>query len=106
MDLRLLPGASTSKLNIERLSPKSKEKEAEQLYRACQEFESVFIAYLMKSMRKTIPRSEFMNGGLREDMYLAMMDEEISRVVAKGPGMGLAASIYRQIGQNKKSKVI
>ena len=102
MDLqRLLPGASTSKVNIGRSSSKPKAESAGQLYKACQEFESVFIAYLLKSMRKTIPKAEFMNGGLREDMYLAMMDEEISRVVAKGPGMGLAASIYRQIGQNK-----
>ena len=68
---------------------------------ACQEFESVFISYMMTSMRKTVQRSEFMNGGFQEDVYLSMMDEEIARAVARGPGIGLADALYRQISQGK-----
>ncbi|MFC1715131.1 rod-binding protein [Candidatus Poribacteria bacterium] len=102
MDLQLIPpGASVLKVNARRSSQEPKTEGTKSLYQACQEFESVFLAYLLKNMRKTVPRAEFMNGGLREDMYLSMMDEEIARVVAKGPGTGLAASIYRQLSQDK-----
>ena len=77
------------------------------LRQACQEFESVFIAYLMKSMRKTIPQTEFTGGesslGFSKDVYLSMMDEEIASVVAKGPGIGLAAALYRQLSQGKNT---
>ncbi len=102
MDLqRILTGAPVSNVDIGRSSPKLKTEDTESLYRACQDFESVFVAYLLKSMRKTVPKSEFMGGGSREDMYLSMMDDEIARAVAKGPGIGLAASIYRQLSQSK-----
>ena len=102
MDLQQVsPGTSALKVDAGRSSPEPKAEDTESLYRACQDFESVFVAYLLKSMRRTVPRAEFMNGGLREDMYLSMMDEEIARVVARGPGMGLAASIYRQLSQSK-----
>ena len=79
--------------------PKSSDSDA--LRAACKEFESVFIAYLMKNMRKTVPKTESLSGGLSQDVYMSMMDEQVARVVAKGPGIGLAASIYRQFSQDK-----
>ena len=104
MDLqRVLTDAPVSKVDIGHSSPKLRTEGTESLYRACQDFESVFVAYLFKSMRKTVPKSEFTGGGSRGDMYLSMMDDEIARAVAKGPGIGLAASIYRQLSQSKKT---
>ena len=76
-------------------------KQSSNLRHACQEFESVFISYMMKSMRQTVQRSEFMSGGFQEDIYLSMMDEEIARAVARGPGIGLADALYRQISESK-----
>ena len=97
----VLPGTLAPKMDAGRLSSGSKTRDAESLRKACEEFEAVFTTYLLKSMRKTIPKTEFMHGGLREDIYTAMMDEEVARAVAKGPGVGLAASIYRQLSQSK-----
>lgn len=98
---RILPMASTPKVNIERTSSKLKTEGADTLRQACEDFESVFVAYLLKSMRKTVPKTELMNGGMSNDIYLSMMDDEIARAVAKGPGIGLAAAIYRQLSQAK-----
>ena len=98
---RMLPMASTSKVNVGRSSSEPRTEGADPLYRACQNFESVFVAYLLKTMRKTVPRTELMNGGMSDDIYLSMMDDEIARAVAKGPGIGLAAAIYRQLSQAK-----
>lgn len=103
MDFRqVLPGTLASKANIDR-SKSSGGKDPESLRRACQDFESIFLTYLLKTMRKTVPKTEFSLSGLSGDTYLSMMDEEIARAVSKGPGIGLASAIYRQINLNKKS---
>lgn len=76
------------------------------LRRVCQEFESIFIAYLFKSMRRTVPKTEFGDSnasvGFGKDVYLSMMDEELAHTIAKGPGIGLAATLYRQFSESKK----
>ena len=96
---QMLPGISTLKTARGISRPEFTDSDA--LREACQEFESVFITYLMKNMRKTVPRTESLSGGLSQDVYLSMMDEQVARVVAKGPGIGLAESIYRQFSQSK-----
>lgn len=95
MDIRI--GAPILGGNIQIRNEDNKDK----LRKACQEVESFFIAYLLESMRKTIPRSDFMNGGLREEIYLSKMDEEVARYVAEGQGIGLAAALYQQLSQGK-----
>lgn len=78
------------------------DKQDAQLREMCQDFESVFVSYLLKSMRKTIPNSDLDNNSFSKDVYTSMMDEEIARNVAKGPGIGLAEVLYRQFKDNKK----
>ncbi|MBM3282701.1 flagellar biosynthesis protein FlgJ [Candidatus Gottesmanbacteria bacterium] len=74
------------------------------LRQACQDFESIFIFHLMKNMRQTVPKSySMLYGGLSEDIYRSMMDEEIARNIARGPGIGLAEILYRQLSRVKKS---
>ncbi len=87
-------------------SAKASIQDTESLRRICQEFESVFIAYLMKSMRKTIPENEWTTGGsssigFSKDVYLSMMDESIAKAVSKTNGIGLAAVLYRQLSQSR-----
>jgi len=98
---RVLSAGSVSRVNTGRKALESGAGDSESLRKACQDFESVFITYLLKSMRKTVPKTEFTGGGPNKDMYLSMMDEEIAKAVARGPGIGLAASIYQQFNQNR-----
>jgi flagellar protein FlgJ len=74
------------------------------LHQACQKLESVFISYLLESMRKTVPETGYVSGkGIQTNIYTSMMDEGIARVIAEGPGIGLAAVLYRQLSQNEKA---
>ena len=70
------------------------------LHQACQKLESVFISYLLESMRKTVPET---NKGVHTSIYTSMMDAGIARVVAEGPGIGLASILYRQLSQVEKA---
>jgi len=82
---------------------KSNAQDQALLRQACQDFESVLLSQLIKSMRKTVPQSDSMlYGGFSEDIYRSMMDEEIARNIARGPGLGLAEILYGQLSMIKK----
>ena len=67
----------------------------------CQEFESIFISYLLKSMRKTIPNNDIGEDNFSRDIYTSMMDEEVAKAVARGSGIGLADALYNQFTLKK-----
>lgn len=90
--------SSTKELTI--TSNIKPDKQDIKMREACQEFESVFVSYLLKSMRKTVPNNAE-GDGFSKDVYTSMMDEEIAKVVAKGPGIGLADALYRQFNRKK-----
>lgn len=69
-------------------------RQNKKIYEACQEFESIFISYLLKNMRKTIPNVE---ESFSREIYTSMMDEEVAKAVARGAGLGLADAIYSQL---------
>lgn len=60
------------------------------------QFESIFIEMVLKSMRDTVVKSEFIDGGNAEKIYQSMLDKEYSSSMA-GTGMtGLADALERQ----------
>lgn len=69
---------------------------------ACQEFESLFLNYLLKEMRATIPKSGFLDGAQAEKIYTAMYDEQLSMELSRHGGIGLAKILEEKIleGQN------
>jgi flagellar protein FlgJ len=92
------------KLPVDRINTTktdSSDKEDKKTREICQEFESVFISYLLKNMRKTIPNSNTEGEGFSRDIYTSMMDEEIAKAVAKGSGIGLADTLYYQLTLKK-----
>ncbi len=69
-----------------------------ELYKACQDFESLFIKQMLDVMRKTIHReNDLLNGGLSQDVFEGMLYDEYSKKMAQTAGFGLAENIYRQV---------
>jgi len=60
----------------------SLEVKKHKLQKATKEFESFFILHMLKAMRKTIPKSEIFKGGLGQDVYTSMFDEELAQLSA------------------------
>ena len=94
-----------SEKNLERLRNQSgfgkmdAEKDIEKVSR---DFESVFLNKLLSTMRKTIPKSGLLDS-YASDMFQSMMDEEMSKEMAKDKGMGMGEMIYNDL--NKISRV-
>jgi len=72
-------------------------KDPENIEEAAREFESLFLNQLLKSMRKTVEKSELFHGGNAEDIYTEMLDSELSRELASSGGIGLADMLIRQL---------
>lgn len=78
------------------LSKLAAENNDEALKEAINDFMSVFMQQMFKSMRNTVPDEGFISGGYAEDVFTEMMDEEVSKI---GTDQGLFKDINRQIYQ-------
>jgi flagellar protein FlgJ len=75
-------------------------KEQAKIKQACQDFEAVFLNFMLKQMRETVPQSDLTGHDPGKPLYQGMMDEELSRQMAAGGGMGLADMLYRQFTEH------
>jgi len=70
----------------------------EKLKKACADFEAIFINYMMKTMRDTIPKSG-LNKLPGKDIYDSMVDQKVAQDLAeKKGGIGLQEMLLRQLG--------
>jgi flagellar protein FlgJ len=65
-----------------------------------QQFESVFLEIVMKSMRDTVIKSELVDGGNAEDIYRSMLDTEYAKILAGTGNSQLSKDIERQLLDN------
>jgi flagellar protein FlgJ len=92
-----------SNQQLEHMRSKSNEREAAKLEGACRDFESLFLAHMLKEMRATIPKTGFLNGGHAEDIFTSMLDGEVSKELAHKGGIGLAEKLRNYV-QNLEKK--
>ncbi|RLF65185.1 MAG: hypothetical protein DRN30_04500 [Thermoplasmata archaeon] len=70
----------------------------EKLKKACADFEAIFINYMMKTMRNTIPKSG-LNNFPGKDIYATMVDQKVAQDLAtKKGGIGLQEILLRRLG--------
>jgi flagellar protein FlgJ len=75
----------------------------EKLKKACADFESIFINYMLKTMRSAIPQSKTNFPG--KDIYAAMIDRKVAEDLAKrGGGIGLQEMLLRQLGSENRDR--
>ena len=64
----------------------------------CNDMESIFISVLMRQMRQTIWKSDFLPETSGEDIFRSMWESEVAGRVENGTGgFGIADSIYREL---------
>ena len=73
-------------------------KDEKELKALAQQFESIFMNQLMKSMRETLPKEGLLSS-FSVDMYESMFDQEVAGEMSKGRGMGLADVLYAQLSR-------
>jgi flagellar protein FlgJ len=68
------------------------------------EFESLFVNMLFKSMRSTVQKTEWLSGGMQQDIFEDMLYNEYARDFSKQGGIGLGDMVYRQLSEQAKTK--
>lgn len=74
-------------------------KSDQELKKVCHDFESIFVNYMMQSMRKTVPKSGFFGKSLGLDIAESMYFDVLSRELSKERGIGLAGMLYDQLSR-------
>ena len=82
---------------------KDGERGKDDIKKAAKEFESYFIYYMLKEMRKTIPADSLFGGGRGEEIYRSFQDEELAKSMVESGGIGLSDIIIRDLSGALKS---
>jgi flagellar protein FlgJ len=72
---------------------------SKELKKACQQFESIFINYLLQKMRETVSKNGFFEQGLSFDIVQSMHDQALAEELSKSGNLGLAEQIYSQMSK-------
>lgn len=95
--------AKTPKSPAARHSDKAREK----IRDLSQQFESIFLNLMLTAMRKSVPKSELMDGGNGEEIFRSMLDQEYAKSMAQRDMTGLARAIEAAlIGKPSAAKSI
>ena len=71
-----------------------------QLKKVCSDFESLFVAQMMKDMRNAIPKEDLFHGGKAEEIYTSMLDEKYAIEISKNGSLGLGNHLYETLSKN------
>ncbi len=83
-------------LQINNIPGLNEKKDVKGFEKAAREFEAYFVAYLLKKMRETVPKSGLLGPGAGGDVYTSLMDEKVAEGIAGGGGLGLTQLLIRQ----------
>jgi len=66
------------------------------LKEACREFEAIFLEYMLKTMRKSVPKADLFKRGQAEEIYTFLLDEQLAKKIAHTKGIGLANLLFEE----------
>ncbi len=71
----------------------------QQLQKAAEDFEALFVFYMLRSMRQTVVKSGLLGNGIGGEMWESMFDQELAGVVARNTPLGIAELLVQQLSQ-------
>ncbi|MCX7698941.1 MAG: rod-binding protein [Candidatus Goldbacteria bacterium] len=102
--LNLANTVQQAEIQAKKVENKNKTEYLKQLESVTKEFESIFLSYLLKQMRKTIPEDPLFGNSIAKDIFYDFYDNAISREFSKAGGIGLAAILYNQLAKLEEAK--
>lgn len=79
--------------------PNLKNVNHEKLVKAAQEFESIYMDMVMKSMRETVDDTAIFGDSEKVRFFQTMLDTEYAKRAGQGQKLGLAEAIVKQVTQ-------
>jgi Rod binding domain-containing protein len=69
------------------------------LWDACVEVESLFVAKMIKEMKKTVPQNEWLHGGHAEEIFEDMLYDQYALNMSKNYNFGMARLLYDEMSR-------
>lgn len=88
-----LAQADSARLAKAQAAGNKKQHDRAELRKVAEEFESLFLGIVLKSMRQTVQQSGLLDGGNAEDIYRSMLDDEYAKMMAAQRHTGIADNI-------------
>ncbi|SJZ47694.1 rod-binding protein [Selenihalanaerobacter shriftii] len=82
----------------EQVMQSEKERETK-LREVSKKFSALFVGLMLKEMRKTIPKSGYLNGGLKEDIFRERLDQKYAQEISRSQQLDMAEVLYKQLNQ-------
>lgn len=80
------------------------DKDQRRLKEVCQDFEAVLLNMMLQTMRKTVPKSDLFGQDRGKEIFESLLDEEVTKNMAKAGGIGLADMLYKQLSSDAIAK--
>ncbi len=90
----------TDSLTTARVQELQGKRNREDIRKAALEYESYFLAYLMKEMRNTVPKGSLTANPMGEAFY-SFYDEEIGKRASQSGGIGLANFVLSSLADEQ-----
>ena len=74
-------------------------KQQKKLWDTCVEAESLFVGKMLKEMRKTVDKGEWLHGGYAEEIFEDMLYDEYSLQISKNSNLGMAKMLYNELSR-------
>ncbi len=84
---------------VEKFNPAKMDKTHKKLWDACVEAESLFVGKMLKEMKKTVPKNEWLHGGQAEDIFEDMLYDQYSLQMSKNYNFGMAKLLYDEMSR-------
>jgi len=99
MDVKPIPDNALPVADL-RAQQKSRQGEnPEKVRKVAREFEAMFVAMMLKSMRDTVGKETLTGGGKGEETFRSLLDQEYANAAVQGGGIGLAQTIERELSR-------
>ena len=88
------------------ITSKQRQAELQKIKKTCQDFESIFTYYLLKTMRQTVPKNSGFGSLSGKDTYNMIMDQKVAEDLSRrGNGLGLQKVLFEQLTKNYSKEV-
>ncbi|MBI3787899.1 MAG: transglycosylase SLT domain-containing protein, partial [Ignavibacteriales bacterium] len=89
---------SASDISSVAAKPKAMDEQSKvKLQKAVKDFESIFVGYLLKSMRSNVSKENLFGDSFGGDMVEGMFDTELAKHISRNSNLGLAEMLYRHV---------
>lgn len=75
------------------------EKKDNKLMELCYQMESILVGKMLKTMRNTVHKNEFIHGGFAEEIFEDMLYDEYALNLSRKENLGIAAMLYDDLSK-------